>query len=77
MVTGSRHCGAWSVMWSTTGGQREPQKGLGQERDRISTGTEEPVGTSKDRLKRASLEPWRQRRRPRVEKTKPELGQRP
>lgn len=77
MVTRSRHCRAWSAMWPTTGGQREPQKGLEQERDRISTGTEEPVGAMRDRLKRARLEPWRQRRRPRVEKTRPEQGQRP
>lgn len=41
-----------------------------QERDRISTGTEEPAGTLRDRLKRARLEPWRQKR-PRVEKTRP------
>lgn len=50
---------------------------MAQERDRISTGTEEPVGAMRDRLKRARLEPWRQRRRPRVEKTRPEQGQRP
>lgn len=49
MVTRSRHCRAWSAMWPTTGGQREPQKGLEQERDRISTGTEEPVGAEKSK----------------------------
>lgn len=78
MVTRSRHYRAWSAMWPITGGQWEPQEGLEQDpRDGINTGTEELAGTLRDRLKRARLEPWRQRRRPRVEKTRPEQGKRP